>query len=237
MPVRMISLAALLLAVGCGEKKAPTPAVEEAVSDAPPVAEEPEPEPVVEAEPVPEPPKDNADLGIVVAFGGGASTNGHVKRIERSSDWYAEEGWSMEDSDLLVALEGNGTLKDVPWSEIKSITVSSGKIPGDVDCTYSSDFTPWMYTCTLRTPTKATTTDGKSWTVTSRHKWRFTYDDDSTAEFWLAKHPARMQDTEAVSLEDEQGEDYEIYTQLQDQLRQEIGGLVKSVKVTAPAAP
>lgn len=231
MTTRTLSIA-ILFAAACGEKQPPTPAVEEAQATTPAPEVEPEPEPMVEAEP--EPPKDNADLNITVRFGGGVTRSGHVKRIERSSDWYAEEGWTDDAGDLTVALEGNGTLRDAPWSEIASITVTPGKVPADVDCTYSSDFTPWMYTCSVRIPSKAKTTDGKSWEVTSRHKWRFTWDDGTTAEFWLDKHPARMQDAEAVSIDDEIGENYDIYTQLQDQLRQEVGGLVQGVTVSAP---
>lgn len=232
---RALTLSLLFVVAACGEKTPPTPAVEEAVAEAPaapePEAEaDPEPEPAYE----PPPPADNADLKITVNFSDGTSKSGHVKRIERSADWYAEEGWETDAGSLKIELEGNGTLKEVTWSDLTSISVSPGKVPGDVDCTYSSDYTPWMYTCTLRTPSTAKTSDGKSWTVNTRHKWRFTYDDDSQVEFWLAKHPARMQDEKVVELDDDIGENYDMYTQLQDQLRQEVGGLVKSVSVSAP---
>lgn len=222
------SVLGLLFLVACGEKKAPEPAVVEAVVEAP--APTPEPEPEL-APPAPEPKRDNADFNATVTFAGGRSASGHVKRVERSTDWYGEEGWEDDDGSLLVALEGNNTLKDVPWKEIGAITVTPGKMPADVDCTYSSDFSPWMYTCELKTATAATTTDGKKWTVTSRHKWRFTFDDGSTVEFWMVRYPARQQDTKVYEYDEEVVENYQIYTQLQDTLRQQTGEVVKSVTI------
>lgn len=218
----------LLFLAACGEKKAPEPAVVEAAVEAPPV------EPIVEPEYTPPPPapkRDNADFNATVTFSGGKTASGHVKRVERSTDWYGEEGWEDDDSYLKVALEGNGTLKDATWKEMSSITVTPGKMATDVDCTYSSDYSPWMYTCELKTPTNGTTTDGKKWTVTSRYKWRFTFDDDSSVEFWMARYPARLQETRVYEYDEEVVENYQIYTQLQDTLRQQTGEIVKSVTI------
>ena len=221
-----------IFALGCGDKTPPEPAAAE--PDPAPVVAEPEPEP--EPPPPPPPPEPNADINVTFTFTDGSSKSGHVKRIERSTDWFAEKGWEDSDNKLTVELEGAGTLIESSWSEIASVTVLPGKVPGDVDCTYSSEYTPWMYTCELRSPTKAKTTDGKAWTVNTRHKWLFTFDDDSTVEFYMVKYPTRMQDSERVSLDDDQGENYDMYSQLQDQLRLDAKStsMVKSIKITAP---
>ena len=222
-------------AMGCGEKTPPEPAGE---PEPAPVEVVSEPEPEADPEPPlpPPPPEPNADLTATFTFADGTSKTGHVKRIERGADWYAEDGWEDSSTKTTVELDGNGTLLDAPWTDLKSVTLAPGKVPGDVDCTYSSSYTPWMYTCELRTPTKVVTTDGKSWTANTRHKWRFTFDDDTTVEFYLAKYPTRLQDSERVSLEDDQGENYDMYSQLQDQLRLDVKSdkVVKSIKITAP---
>jgi len=222
-----------VFALGCGDKTPPEPAPAE--PEPAPVAE-PEPEPEPEPPPPPPPPEPNADLNATFTFADGSTKSGHVKRIERGTDWYAEAGWEDSETKTTVELEGGGTLKDVSWAELKSVNLTPGKVPGDVDCTYSSDYTPWMYTCELRTPTKAKTTDGKAWSVNTRHMWRFTFDDDSTVEFYLVKHPMRMQDTERVSIDDEQGENYDMYSQLQDELRQDVKSdrIVKAITISAP---
>ncbi len=225
-----------IFSLACGEKNPPETLAEPEPGAAPEVVAEPEPEPEPVPPPPPPPPEPNADLNVTFTFADGSTKSGHVKRIERGSDWYAEMGWEDSEAKTTVELEGHGTLRDAAWSEIKAVSSNVGKVPDDVDCTYSSDFTPWMYTCELRTPTKVTARDGKSWTANTRHKWRFTYDDDSTVEFYLVKYPVRMQDTEQVSLEDEMGENYDLYSQLQDQLRLDVEDdtLVKSIKITVP---
>ena len=98
--------------------------------------------------------------------------------------------------------------------------------PADSDCAYSSDYSPWMYTCEVKCKSTATTTDGKKWAVVSRHKWRFTFDDGTVVEFWFYKHPARMQDPDNTD-----GENYNVYIQLQDRLREEMKSLVTSIRV------
>ncbi|MED5371703.1 MAG: hypothetical protein VX899_11850, partial [Myxococcota bacterium] len=172
----------------------------------------------------------NADLQLTLSNKDGSSVGGHVVRIERGEDWYAENGWTDEERKLTIELEGNGTLKEVPWTEVASVTIAHGKIPSDVDCTYSSDYTPWMYTCALRTPTTVKLKDGSSWKANTRHKWHFVFEDGSEVEFYLAKYPVRMQDERAVTIDDEQGENYDMYTQLQGQLREEIKTLPKSLR-------
>ena len=233
--MRLLAPAALIAFVACGEKKPPEAAAEEAtaaVEEAPaPVAEpEPEPEPEPTPPPEPEPPANNADVSLSVSFGDGTTASGHISRIERSSDWYGEMGWEDSASKLTIELEGNGTLRDATWNEIKSISIAPGAVSSATDCTYSSEYSPWMYTCELRTPSTAITTDGKKWKVNTRHKWKFIYDDGTEVEFWLTKHPARMQDTEAVTLDTVNPENYAIYQQLQDQLRTEVKSTVRSIK-------
>jgi hypothetical protein len=231
MKTRTFALLMLVgLAISCGDKKPPEAAAEPA-EPAPVVEVEPEPEPEPEPPPPPPPPASNADFNVTVTLADGSSQSGHVKRVERSSDWFAETGWEDGDYKTKIELEGNGTLIEAPWSDIKSITVRPGSVPGDVDCTYSSEYSPWMYTCELRTPSTAVTTDGKKWTVTTRHKWRFTLDDGTEIEFWLNKHPARAQDERVVTIDDPIGENYDMYKTLQQQLRDEKGTLPKSITI------
>ena len=129
-----LSLALVLALTACGEKKAPEPAPVAAVEPAPaPVTPEPEYVP-----PPPEPPKPNADMNLTIAYADGKTVSGHVKRIERSTDFYADSGWEDAKGYLTLTLEGNGTEKEAMWTEIGTITVTPGKIPADVDCTYSS---------------------------------------------------------------------------------------------------
>jgi hypothetical protein len=227
--------------VACGDKAPPeaaadpTPAAPEAAEPAPEVGEavaEPEPEPEVTPEPEPAEPVANVDLQISVSFNDGSSKAGHVTLVERSTDWYAEEDWSSAAGDVKLQLEGNGTEIMAPWSEIKKISVEIAKVSENSDCTYDSDYRPWMYDCTLRNKGTATTVDGKTWAITDRHKWRLNFDGGDSAEFWLYKHPARQQDAETVGL-DSSGENYDLYIALQDRLREEVKTMVTGVTVSA----
>jgi len=216
----MRSLSLILLLAACGPKEPPQSA---ATAPAPaPVAEAPAPEPEPEA--APEPPADitNADLNITVTTAGGTSKGGHVKRIERSVDWFADEGWSTDTKDLKISLEKGNSAKDVTWSEIKSIGIVPGAVT-DVDCLYDSNFSPWMYDCTIKTTATVALKDGSTgWTVANRHKWRLTYDDGSQQEFWLYKLPAREQDDRVVDLDTTNPENFELYTKLQTRLKSEV---------------
>ncbi|MCK6506801.1 hypothetical protein L6R53_26095 [Myxococcota bacterium] len=224
-------LLALALTLGCGGKKA---APEAAAAPAPPVAapapaSEPEPEP----EPTPPPEVRNADLTVTVKFADGTSKSGHVKRVERSDDFYGEEGWLTEDKKLVIEGETGSTAAMLPWTKVKSVTVTPGKVPADVSCTYTTEFTPWMYDCTLTTTGKVVDADGKSWTVANRHRWRFTFDDDSQVEFWLYKYSARQQDETVVDIDTVDPENLSLYGKLQEQLRSDIksGRFVTSITV------
>lgn len=229
-------------ATACGEKVPPEVAAEapQVAPEAAPVVEAPaaeEPtveEPVVEV-PIPEPalPSTNADLQVSLTFNDGTSKAGHVWLVERSSDWYGEAAWDSADGDVTLQLEGNGTEIAASWSEIKKISVTIAKVSESSDCTYDSDFSPWMYNCTLRNKGTAVTTDGRSWEITDRHKWRLSFDGGDSAEFWLYKHPARQQDEQTVGL-DSSGENYDLYIALQDRLREEVKTMVTGVTVKAP---
>jgi len=227
----LLPLVLLLVAAKGGKKKDEVP---------PPPAAEPAPAPAEEAPPAPAepaPPPEpvrvrNADLTISVGFSDGRVKTGHVTGIERSSDFYAEEGWTTDEGKLKLTVESGSSEKQVIWKDVKSVAITPGKIPDDVDCTYSSDFTPWMYECTLRTTVTVSLKDGSKGIVTARHKWRFTWEDGSKEEFWLYKHVAREQDDRDVHFGDEVSENFALYTRLQDRLRTEIKTLVKSVSVS-----
>ena len=218
----MRTLSLILLLTACGPKKAPeTTAAEPA--PAPVAAAEPTPEPEPEVAPEPPPEVINSDLSITVGRAGGASKAGKVKRIERSTDWFGDEGWSTEPKDLKLALEKGNSAKDVTWAEVKSIAVVPGKVPADADCVYDSNFQPWMYDCTVKTTATVTLKDGTTgWVVTNRHKWRFTYEDNSQEEFWLYKHPAREQDDKVVDLDTTNPENMDLYVKLQERLKSEL---------------
>ena len=220
--------------VGCGEKAPPAPAVQPEA--APPVVEEPAPEPEPEPEPEPvEPavPASNADLTISVTRNDGSTAAGHVWLVQRSTDWYGEEGWTGDPGDAKLQLEGHGTEIMAPWNEIKKMSVTISKVSESSDCTYDSNYSPWMYDCTLRNTGTAVTTDGRNWESTDRHRWRLSFDGGDSQEFWLAKHPARQQDAETVGL-DSSGENYDLYIALQDRLREEVKTMVTGVTVQAP---
>ncbi len=171
----------------------------------------------------------NANLTVTYTAADGVAKKLVVTGIERSSDFFGEEGWTSEPADLKIVLEVGKTEKGVAWTDVKSIAVTPGAV-ADSDCTYSSDFSPWMYDCTLRTTANVVLKDGSKGVVTNRHKWRFSTDDGTRVEFWLYKHPAREQDDPAEGGDNE--EDMGMYTKLQDRLRTELKTtLVKSIVV------
>ncbi len=236
-PARFLSLSALLALALMGAsspafaKKKPEPAPEP-----PPVAAEPAP---VEVAPPPpeEPPApkvvSNSSFNVTITFADGTSKAGHVKGVERTVDYSGDDGWTDEASKLKLSVEANGTEKAASWTDVKSITVTPGaNLQDDIDCSYSSDTTPWMYDCTLRTTSTATLKDGSKGTVSNRHHWRFTFDDSSTLEFQVFKYQVREQDTRTVEYGDEQTENVALYTKLQSQIRTDVKTkIVKSITV------
>ena len=225
--MRLLLVLFALVAVAKPKKQEPAPA------PVPAPATEPTPPPApVEPPPPPEPTRvKNADISVVFVRQDGSSATLKVVRIERSVDFYADQGWSNTDSDLRLSIEVGTTEKAVSWKDVKSVSVAPGKMPDDLDCTYSSDFTPWMYECTIKTTANVVLKDGSKGTVNNRHKWLFATEDGTETEFWLFKHTARMQDDSGSASVDAE-ENTKIYPRLQEQLRAEIKTtLVKSVTV------
>ncbi|MEL6349905.1 MAG: hypothetical protein AAFV53_42780 [Myxococcota bacterium] len=218
------------LLVACGGSKAP-PAPAVAAAD---VAPEPEPAALPEPEPAPEPEPlpNNVNFRVTLTYADGSSKSGQVVRLERSEDFYGEEGWSLDPGDIKINADGGNEYKKIPWSDLRNITVKAGAIPGDVNCFYSSEYNPWMYECTLKTTATMTDSAGKRWTVDSAHKWRLTFDDETAAEFWLKKHHARQQDDKEIGLSEDSAENFNLYTSLQGQLREAVqGDLVVAIRV------
>ena len=181
--------------------------------------------PLVVEEPVPEPEPEpeliNADFDIVTTTANGTTFAGHVKRIERSSDWYGEADWLSAPAKLTISGEQTSAEKEITWPEVAKISISLGNIGNDVDCYYDSAWSPWMYDCTLKTTGTVTLKDGSKWSISNRHKWKLTFTDDTTVEFWLKKHSARAQDSEVVTMSSGTTENYGLYTSLQQRLREE----------------
>ena len=99
----------------------------------------------------------------------------------------------------------------------------------NADCSYESDYIPWMYTCETRNTSSASLKAGGRYSIISRHKWRLTFDDDSQVEFWLYKHAARMQD----------GGDVEFGMELAENMRstsKSSSSCVKNSRASSPAS-
>jgi hypothetical protein len=174
----------------------------------------------------------NASLNVTITYADGRTKAGKVTGIERTADFFGDEGWTQDEGKLKLTVEAGTTEKQVPWKDVKSLTITPGKMPDDVDCTYSSDFSPWMYDCTLRTTVAAVMKDGSKGSVTNRHRWRFVFNETEPVEFSVFKYSVRMQDEGAVEFGAEQGENFKLYTRLQDQLRGEMKtAVVKSITV------
>lgn len=174
----------------------------------------------VEAAPMAPPEARNADFSVTLTAANGQKTEAHIKRIERGEDTYADS-WTTAEKAMAFYIEGNGEYKKIKWSDVKGISVS---IPNakDFDCLYSSEFSPWMYECSIKLKATVTTKDGKSYAADSGQKWKFVTDDNTEHTFWLKKHYARQQDEEVVGLEVGNPENYALYGALQAQLRNEL---------------
>lgn len=233
MRIRLLAplLALPLVVTACGKTTGAPPAAPAAEPVAAPPAEVAPPV-VEEAPPAPPAVVKNADLGITITYADGTSKAGKVTGIERTVDFQGDEGWTSEDRKLTLTVEAAGTEKQVPWTDVKSVVVIAGKIPDEVDCTYSSDFSPWMYECTLRTNVTATMKDGSKGTVSNRHRWRFWYADGSQVELSVYKYTVREQDDRNIEFGDESTENFALYTKLQDKLRSDAKTvLVKSIAI------
>jgi hypothetical protein len=174
----------------------------------------------------------NASFSVTFTFSDGTTKSGHVSGVERTVDFVGDEGYTSADKDLKLTVEVGSSEKSVGWSDVKSISVTPGKLPDEVDCTYSSDFSPWMYECTLRTTTTVTLKDGTKGNVTNRNHWRFTFDDGSTFEFQVYKYTVREQDTTELQYGDEATENFKLYAKLQDEIRTDLKSkIIKSITI------
>lgn len=222
----MQSLLIALLLAACGPKDAPpasAPEAPEPSTEAAPAAE-----PAVVEPPPPPPEVINADFTVTMTNAAGEVVSGHVKRVERGENIYGE-GWTTAEKDVQFYVEGNGEYKKIGWSEVKRVSVS---VPNtkDFDCLYSSEYSPWMYECSVKLKSVITTTDGKSYVADTGHKWKFVTDDGTEHSFWLKKHYARQQDENVVDLEVTNPENYALYGELQAQLRTEMKSvLIKTI--------
>ncbi len=228
------SLLLVVLAGGlvAGKKKNVEPPAEPVpAADAAPEAVEAAPEPAPEAKVVVE---KNADFNAKLTFVDGQVAEGHVIRVERSEDWFAERGWTDKEMKLTVTVEGNGTEKDLPWTDIKSMDISYDGA-GAVDCTYDSEFTPIMYMCVMKTHSKVAIAEGGTWSTAGRHKWKFTFEDGNSEEFWIYKINAREQEAGVATINDDSGQDTALYQKLQKQVAEDAKGhVVKRIEITAP---
>jgi hypothetical protein len=172
---------------------------------------------------------DNASLDLVLTYADNTSETVHVRRVERSRDWWGESEWLSEERYLSLTMEAGGAETEVPWEDVVSLNITPGNVRSDTDCTYDSDYRPWMYTCELRCRSRARSRSGISYDVVDRHKWRFILDDDREIEFWVSKQPARLQDDGNVASGMDHGENYAIYGELQAELRNRVRTMIKSI--------
>jgi hypothetical protein len=207
---------ALVLALfACGKKEASAPPAASEPASAAPV-EAPTPDPPADDPPVaaaPSAPVSNANFRASLTRANGSTVSGKVVRVERGVDWYAEEGWADDAKSVRVQVEAASSLSDLAWADIARIDLTYSAARSDIDCQYDSNFTPWMYICTLRTTANVKTVDAKAWQVASRHKWRFTFEDGSQVEFYASKLPAREQDQATPGMDNV--ENYDLYGKLQ----------------------
>lgn len=228
---RLLVLSFLFLTAANAEKKKkgaePAPAPEPAPVVEPAPEPEPEPEP---AAPEPAPVVSNISLKATIAWGSGTTKAGHITGVERSVDFNGYEGWTTDARKLKLAVEASGTEREVAWTDVKTITITPGRIADEVDCTSNSNMDPVMYECTLRTTATITMKDGSKGVVTNRHMWRFTWEDGSTTELQVYKYTVRAADT-YVKIRDQE-DTSDPYAPLQERLLADVkAGLLKTITV------
>lgn len=237
-PLKTALVVFLALGLTAGKKSKKKDA-EEAPAPAPAAAEQaPEEAPMPEPEPEPEPAKaePNADFNAKIVRADGSTKSGHVVRVERSEDWYAEEGWTDKPVKLTVTVEGGGTMKDVTWDQIKAVDVAYlGK--SAIDCTYDSEYTPLMWTCTMKTKSSASLKEGGTMDVSTRHKWKFVFEDGAVEEFWIYKLPEREQEETVADMnaaDKTEVVNADLQIALQSRVMEAAGKAVKRIEITAP---
>lgn len=172
----------------------------------------------------------NVALKVSLTTTGGKSKSGNVIRIERGEDIYGEKGWLDDEKSLKFYVESDKETKKITWPEVKTISIKVVNAK-DIDCLYSSDYTPWMYECGVKLTAQLTTKDGKRYTADSGHKWRFFFDDGTESEFWLKRHYSHQQDDRPVQLGDDT-ENRALYMALQTELKAELkSSLTKTISV------
>ncbi len=229
-PLLPILFLSLVAAKG-GKKKEEAPPPPPAPAAPAPVEAAPPPPPAPEEPPAPKSVK-NVSATVTITFADGTSKSGKVQGIERSVDFNADEGWTEDAGKIKFTVEAGSSEKQVAWTDVKSISVIPGKIPDDVDCSYSSDFSPWMYECALRTTSNVVMKDGSKGVITNRHKWRLYFEDGSNTELFVYKYVVREQDDRNLEFGDEATENFALYTKLQDKLRGDAKtAIVKSITV------
>ena len=213
----IIALYAALAIAGGHKDKDPAPEAAPVVPAEPTPPPEPDEPPPPPAEPAHAAP--NASFDATIAYADGHTKSGHVVRVERGIHFYAENGWEDSAAKLVVELDAAGHETEAKWDGITSVDIKyAGKTA--IDCMYESNWTPWMYTCTMGTTSTVHTADGKTYTALSRYQWRFTFADGTTTEFYLGKLPARRQDAN-TSLDAD--ENYALYADLQAEVQRIAG--------------
>lgn len=222
----------LLLSTPAFAKKPEPPAPPPA--PAAPAAPVPAPTPPSVEEPQPQAPAArNADFQAVLTHADGTVTKGRVVRVERGADRYALNGWTDAANKLTVTLEGGGTEIEAAWKDIRQIDLKYAPMT-DVDCQFDTSFTPTLYLCVLKSVPTVKTADGKTWTAASLHKWRFSFEGDSNAEFYVYKLPALQQELEEASLKEGGVENASLYAELQASLAAQIKGKALTRIVITP---
>jgi hypothetical protein len=202
----------------------------DAKEEAPPAPAATNAAPAPEAAPAPATVK-NISMGAALAFGDGTSKSGRVQGVERTTDAYDQE-WSTETKHLVLEVEVGTTEIAVPWTQVKSLTITPAAMT-DVSCDYTSDTTPWTYACTLPTTSAVVLKDGKKGNVVTRKRWRFSYEDGSTVEFYAHKLKVSAPDDRELGYGDDPGENAALYAKLQQKMRADVKGrFVKSVTIT-----
>ena len=213
------------LSLACGPKKEVQTPVEmpEEVTVSEEVAEPEAPEP-------PPPPAfpSNVDFQATLTFADGSTKSGHVIRLERSETFEGTEDrvWFDDEKKLRVELSTSaGGWQQTYWKDIAEINVTAPRF--NPNCVYSSDWIPWLYSCSVGTKSGAKTKDGKIWSIDTKYKYKmyFETEDPENPEvisFWLNTHRTIQQDEKEVSLSDPNPENHNLYLQLQKQLQLEL---------------
>jgi hypothetical protein len=177
----------------------------------------------------------NISMGAALAFGDGTSKSGRVQGVERTTDAY-DQDWSSDAKHLVLEVEIGTKEIAVPWTQVKTLTITPGVATGpknEFSCEYTSDTDPHTYSCILPTTSSVVLKDGTKGNVVTRKRWRFTYEDGSTVEFYAYKLKASAPDDRELGFGDADTENAALYAKLQTQIRADLKArFVKSVTIT-----